>query len=84
LILPIQTAKDAQVGRHGTVMCRVVVTEQGEPVTHTLGSGELRIDRPLPPKNTTAQPKPKPEPAKSQPKALSRLEQLRQQRQAEQ
>jgi hypothetical protein len=82
LALPITTAQDARVGRHRTILCRVVVTENGEPVTHTLGTGELRIDRPAAPK-PAAVAKPKPEPQKTQPKVLTRLEQLRQQREAE-
>jgi hypothetical protein len=55
---------------------------EGEPVTHTLGTGELRIDAPLPPKPdappAAAAAAPMPMPAEAAPmKRLSRLEQLR-------
>jgi hypothetical protein len=84
LAVPIHTAQDARLGRHKTILCRVTVTEQGEPVVHTLGTGELRIDPPLQPKPAPAVvAKTKPPQAKPQPKALSRLELLRQQRKAE-
>ncbi|QDT00299.1 PPC domain-containing protein [Adhaeretor mobilis] len=43
----VQTTPQSRVGRHRQVSCRVVITENGEPVTHNLGRGELRID-PLP------------------------------------
>ncbi|MEJ5186570.1 MAG: hypothetical protein WHT46_05765, partial [Candidatus Geothermincolales bacterium] len=60
-------------------LCQVVVMEQGEPVTHNLGTGQLRVDQPLPPKANapaaTAQAPPKP--AEAAPKRLTRLEQLR-------
>jgi hypothetical protein len=57
--------------------------QNNEPITHTLGTGELRIDKPLPPKVAAAPPPtpaPAPQPAPAaQPerKVLSRLEQLR-------
>jgi hypothetical protein len=83
LELPIATAADARVGRHRTVMCRAVVTVNGEPVMHTLGTGEVRIDRPRPaPQQQVAEKKPDPKPKPAPVKALSRLEQLRQQRAA--
>jgi hypothetical protein len=81
LAVPIHAAHDARLGRHKTILCRVTVTEQGESVIHTLGSGELRVDPPLQPKPAQAvaaksePPRPKPPP-----KVLSRLELLRQQR----
>jgi len=68
------------------VVCRAVVTQNGEPVTHSLGTGELRVDEPLPPKPAAPQPAaqpqpqapPQPQPAAAEPpKRLSRLEQLR-------
>ena len=81
LELPITTAVDARIGRHGTVLCRAIVMVNGEPVTHTLGTGEIRIDAPPPaPKQEVAEKKPEPEPQPVPVKALSRLEQLRQQR----
>lgn len=76
----VNLAEDARVGRHKSLVCRAVITQNGEPITHTLGGGELRIDKPLPtavaaaPKKEEAKPKPAAEAPK---KVLSRLEQLR-------
>ena len=84
LVFKIKAAKDARPGKFQTLVCRVVVTESGEPVAHVLGRGELRIDKPLPPKAAPKpQPKPKaaPKPAAPKKKRLSRLEQLRLERQ---
>jgi hypothetical protein len=84
VIFPIKLTPDAQVGRHTSVLVRAVAQFNGEPVTHTLGPGELRIDQPLPPKvahpaQPVEQPKPEPVAQTEQPKKpLSRLEQLRQ------
>ncbi len=80
----VKLAADAREGRHQTLLCRAVFTQNNEPITHTLGGGELRIDKPLPPKVAAAapaaQPKPMPTPqpaAQPAKKVLSRLEQLR-------
>jgi hypothetical protein len=79
----VKLAADAREGRHQTLLCRAVVTQNNEPITHTLGTGELRIDKPLPPKVAAApaaQPAPMPQAAPAaQPekKVLTRLEQLR-------
>ncbi len=84
LAFPIKIDPTARAGVYKTLVCRAVVTVRGEPVTHTLGNGELRVDEPLPPKpaapQPAAQPKPEPTPqpaAAEPPKRLSRLEQLR-------
>ena len=71
-------------------MCKLVVTQHGEPIVHTLGPGEIRVDAPLPPKPTAAAkpaaaaaPKPvavaQAKPAVAA-KPLSRLEMLRKQK----
>lgn len=79
----VKTAAKSPVGRHKTLLCRAVVMLNGEPITHSLGGGELRIDAPLPPKPAAATPAPQPaQPvavAQQPPaeKKLSRLEQLR-------
>ncbi|MEQ8208451.1 MAG: PPC domain-containing protein [Lacipirellulaceae bacterium] len=44
LKFPLQTTPQARLGRHRQISCRVVITENGEPVTHNLSRGELRID----------------------------------------
>ena len=80
---PITTTKDARVGRHKSILCRAIPLVNGEPVMHTVGTGEVRIDKPLPPKVAAApaakpEPKPQAEAPKEPPKkVLSRLEQLR-------
>jgi hypothetical protein len=75
----VKTAAKSPVGRHKTLLCRAVVMLNGEPITHTLGGGELRIDAPLPAKAaaTPAQPAPGAAAAPKPEKKLSRLEQLR-------
>lgn len=45
----IKTASDTRPGRHRGLFCRVTVTENGEPIVHSVGAGELRVDKPLPP-----------------------------------
>jgi hypothetical protein len=85
----INTAADAREGRHASLLCRAVIQVNGEPIMHTIGTGELRIDKPLPPKANTPPPMPAPMPAAAPapapeaPKAkpLSRLEKLRQEKQ---
>ncbi len=81
LAFAIKTTEKSPPGQHKGLVCRATVTDQGEPIVHMLGSGELRIFKPLPKKpapKTEPSPKPaakpKPEPAA---KPLSRLEQLR-------
>ena len=75
--LPARATGNSPVGLH-SLLCRAVVTAR-EPITHTLGTGELRIQEPVaaaPPKAAAA-----PQPAKPAEKRLSRLEQLRLERQ---
>lgn len=78
LLVPIKVAADAPVGEHKTLVCRATVTKNGEPIVHRMFGAQLRINRPVVPKKTAAKPKPKPAAVVKQPKALSRLEQLRQ------
>ncbi len=81
LIFPVKTTANSPAGKHKTVFCRATITANDEPIVHTLGTGELRIDEPLPPKpmETAAAPAPMPEAAPMPPaeKRLSRLEKLR-------
>jgi hypothetical protein len=77
--------KTAPAGQHRNLFCQLVVMQNGEPVVHNLGSSELRIDVPLPPKANqpppppmpTPMPMPQPMPAKPPEKRLTRLEKLR-------
>lgn len=81
-VFTIKTTPEAKDGRHKSVLTRTTVVENGEPILHTLGTGELRIDKPRPAPQVAAADKPKeeaPKPkAEEAPKPLSRLEQLRQ------
>jgi hypothetical protein len=84
LVFKIKTTDKSPVGRHKNLLCSAVLMVDGEPVAHTLGSGELRIDKPLPPKPAAvakpAQPvltQPQPVAQKPVEKRLSRLELLR-------
>jgi hypothetical protein len=84
IAFPLKVDPTAPAGTHKNIFCQVVVTENGEPVVHSLGSSELRIDVPLPPKKdapppakTAAAPPPMPNPMAPPMKRLSRLEQLR-------
>jgi hypothetical protein len=80
VIFPLATTSKSPPGLHKTIFCRAVVKSQGEPITHVVGGGELRIQPPLPPKAVVAAvpvPKPAPQPPLVAAKPLSRLEQLR-------
>ena len=79
---PIKTDPKAPAGIHRNLFCQVIITENGEPITHNLGATELRIDIPIPPKKdqpvvARPMPQPMPQPSNMPPKRLSRLEQLR-------
>ncbi len=78
----ITTQKNAPAGIHRNLFCQVVVTMNGEPIVHNLGSSELRIDVPLPPKasapaTVTKAPAATPKPNQPPAKRLTRLEKLR-------
>lgn len=78
LIFKIKAEADAPVGKNLNLFCQVIVTENGEPILHNLGTGQLRVDQPLP-KPAAAAPMPTAQaaPAAEAPKRLTRLEQLR-------
>ena len=83
VVFTVKTTANSKAGKHKTLVARAVVTINGEPVTHMFGTGELRIDKPLPPKKNEpaapkAAPKPKPKPTA---KPLTHLEKLRLERQ---
>jgi hypothetical protein len=84
LAFHVKTTAKSPAGRHKTLLCRATIMANGEPIVHNLGTGELRIDTPLPPKPTAAAPMPTavaaapaPQPEKPPEKRLTRLEQLR-------
>jgi hypothetical protein len=82
LVFHLKTDKVSPAGNHTNLFCQVVVTQNGEPILHNIGSGTLRIDVPLPPKPAApaaaaAKPAAAPAPAAAAAKPLSRLEKLR-------
>jgi hypothetical protein len=83
LVFKVAAAAESRPGRYPSLICVTTFPVEGETVTHTLGTGELRIDAPLPPKPdappaAAAAAAPMPMPAEAVPmKRLSRLEQLR-------
>jgi len=82
---PLKITDKAKPGRHRTLVVQTRITRDGEEMMQTDGNGELRIDKPLP-KKVASKPKEKEsktaskKPSSSAP--LSRLEQLRQQKEA--
>ena len=84
IIFKIATDMTTPAGNHANLFCQVIVTENGEPVIHNIGTGKLRVDVPLPPKKDAPPPPPPPPPTPTpvaekqpEPKRLTRLEQLR-------
>jgi hypothetical protein len=82
LVFHIKTDKSSPAGNHTSLFCQLVVTQNGEPILHNLGSSTLRIDVPLPPKPNAPAPAPAqvaaaPKPAATPARPLSRLEKLR-------
>jgi len=87
IVFPVKIEEGARVGRFKSLVARATIVRNGETITTTLGGGELRVDKPIPPKvEVAAKPKPKPAakpapkpaaPAAKPVKRLSRLEQLR-------
>jgi hypothetical protein len=83
-VFKVTTAPDSPAGQHKNLFCELVVMKNGEPILHRLGTGELRIDKPLPkavvavpPPMPTPTPMPMPMVTKPPEKRLTRLEQLR-------
>lgn len=74
--IPLTIDATSPPGQHRNIICQVTLMKDGEPVIYTAGVGELRIDRPPPPKANQAPVAAKP-PEKQADKPLSRLEQLR-------
>ncbi len=54
VVFDLEVAADARPGQHRGLFCRVTVIENGEPVVHSVGYGELRVDKPVEP-HLTAQ-----------------------------
>ena len=79
---PVTIAEAAKPATYKSLTCQAILVQNNEPITYTQGGGELRVDKPLPPK-VAAKPAPKatakpaPKVAAAPPKRLTRLEQLR-------
>ncbi len=85
LVFKVAVDKTTPPGQHRNLVCQAVVMLNGEPVVYNVGSAELRVDVPLPPKVNQPAPTPaatpmapKPtDPPKAPEKRLTRLEKLR-------
>ncbi len=82
VVFHLKTEPSSPPGEVKNLFCQVVITQNGEPIVHNLGTGRLRIDKPLPPaRNTLAAAKTKVISVDSAPTAPSkpttRLEKLR-------
>ena len=78
LVFHIKTENDTPAGNHANLFCQVIVTENGEPIVHNLGTAALRVDVPIAPKTDAPMPAAAEAPKPAEPaKPLSRLEQLR-------
>ncbi|MCI0357973.1 MAG: PPC domain-containing protein, partial [Planctomycetaceae bacterium] len=82
LVFKVAASAQSRPGRYPSLICVTNFAVEGETVTHTLGTGELRIDAPLPPKPNappaaTPAAAAAPMPAAAPMKRLTRLEQLR-------
>ena len=72
-------------GESKNLFCQAVITKDGEPIVHNLGTGRLRVDAPLPARKPVlpaagARPAPVVTAKADASKPLTRLEKLRQQR----
>ena len=86
LTFKMTTTDKSPAGKHN-LLCRLTITQNGEPIVSRGGGVQLQIDKPLPPEpNQPPPPKPKvvakkpdakPEPEVKKPKPLTRLEKLR-------
>jgi hypothetical protein len=83
LVFKVTSTPEARPGRYPSVVAVATIPIEGETVTQTIGTGELRVDVPLPPKPNAppaaapAAAAPMPAAAAAPAKRLTRLEQLR-------
>jgi hypothetical protein len=47
--IALTAAPDARPGRHRSIYARLKITTPAGVIVHAAGSGEIRVDRPLPP-----------------------------------
>ena len=48
MVFHVKTEPPSPPGEIKSLFCQVVITQDGEPIVHNLGTGRLRIDKPLP------------------------------------
>jgi len=81
ILVKVEIDKTSPVGNHKNIVCSAVITKNGEPIVHTLGNTDIRIDVPAAPKVVATAPvKPGTPAVVAAPvaeKRLSRLEKLR-------
>ncbi len=80
VLVKVEIDKTSPVGQHKNIICSAVITKNGEPIVHTLGKTDIRIDVPAAPKVVANAPATPGKPAAVAPageKRLSRLEKLR-------
>ena len=81
ILVKVEIDKTSPVGQHKNIVCSAVITKNGEPITHTLGRTEIRIDVPAAPKVVATAPATPGTPAvvaaPVAEKRLTRLEKLR-------
>jgi len=76
IVFHLKTDPETPPGETKNLFCQVVITQDGEPIVHNIGSGRLRVDKPLDPKPNAPAAAPKATTAAAS-KPLSRLEKLR-------
>lgn len=77
IVFHVKADAATPIGTHKSLLCEVTVIENGEKITHILGTGTIRVDAPTVKKPVATTPG-QPAPAAGTPvKRLSRLEQLR-------
>jgi len=77
VVFKVKTDAKSPVGRHKSLFCRLSLVKHGETMLQSLaGGGTLRIDKPRPAPKAKAK-KSDEKAKKSEPKRLTRLEQLR-------
>lgn len=86
VVFPIEIAADARPGNHKTLNVQAIIHSPGGDIVQTVGTGEVQVNQPLPAPAApapapAAAPTPAPAPQEAPPKPLSRIEQLRLQKQ---
>lgn len=54
IVFKLKVAPTSPAGNHANLICKLTVTDNGEPIVHNIGPAKLRIDTPLPMKKAAA------------------------------